>query len=258
MRDAKLRTPLECLHVALIDADDRAVAHAVTDSAGTFVLVAPAPGVYRVGFEIFGWEPQVGPLDALRAGEMREREYPLEFMRLFGSDSAASGDLVTTLRKREGPAWRSAIAATPDAPIRYPRPLLAGRASGGAVAQYVVDDRGRVRADSWRPIEFAHSEFLSSVRAHLPAMRYQPAQLEGRPVCQLVRNQVRFDWGPVPYITCLQLTDGQQFAVIGSRLPSGRTIAPSQAVNRSPSIVYGPAAQRAAGPYTRGPRSRGT
>ena len=199
-RDAKLRTPLECLHVALIDAEDHAVAHAVTDAAGTFVLVAPSPGVFRVGFEIFGWEPLAGPLDTLRAGEMREREYPLEFTRLVGSDSVAS-DLVTVLRKREGPAWRSALASTPDAQIRYPRQMLAGRASGGAVAQYVVDDRGRVRADSWRPIEFTNGEFLSSVRAHVPAMRYQPAQLDGRPVCQLVRNQVRFDWGPVPYIT---------------------------------------------------------
>jgi hypothetical protein len=200
-RDATLRTPLECLHVALIDAEEHAVAHAVTDSAGTFVLVAPSPGVYRVGFEIFGWEPLAGPLDTLRAGEMREREYPLEFTRLFGSDSVASADLVTTLRRREGPAWRSALAATPDAQIRYPRQMLAGRGSGVAVAQYVVDDRGRVRADSWRPIEFTNGEFLSSVRAHVPAMRYQPAQLDGRPVCQLVRNQVRFDWGPVPYIT---------------------------------------------------------
>ena len=44
-RDAKLHTPLECLHVALVDPSDRAVANAVTDAQGMFVLVAPEPGV---------------------------------------------------------------------------------------------------------------------------------------------------------------------------------------------------------------------
>ena len=71
-------TPLRCLHVALVDSSDRAVAHAVTDSIGTFVIVAPTPGAYRVGFEIFGWERLVGPVDTLRDGELRERAYPLD------------------------------------------------------------------------------------------------------------------------------------------------------------------------------------
>ena len=66
-RDARSSAPLRCLHVSLIDSTDRAVAHAVTDSAGTFVLVAPSPGIYRVGFEIFGWERLVGPVDTLEA-----------------------------------------------------------------------------------------------------------------------------------------------------------------------------------------------
>ena len=201
-RDAKLGTPLGCLHVSLIDADDRAVAHAVTDSAGTFVLVAPSAGVYRVGFELFGWERLVGPVDTLRDGEMRERAYPLQFTRLLRPDSASSGEMIAALRRREGPAWRSAAAATPDADIRYPKSMLATRTSGAVVAQYVVDERGRVRADSWRPIESTHDAFLVALRAHVPAMRYQPAQLDGRPVCQLLRNHVTFEWGvPVPIVT---------------------------------------------------------
>ena len=174
----------------------------MTDSAGTFVLVAPAPGVYRVGFEIFGWERLVGPVDTLRDGEMRERAYPIEFTRVLRADSASPADMLAALRRREGSAWRSALAATPDAPIRYPRAMLAEQASGGVIAQYVVDETGRVRADSWRPIESPNGEFLAALRAYLPAMRYEPARLDGRPVCQLVRNHVRFDWAvPVPYIT---------------------------------------------------------
>ena len=201
-RDARGGAPLTCLHVMLVDAEDNPVAHTVTDSAGTFVLVAPAPGVYRVGFEIFGWERLVGPVDTLRDGEMRERAYPIEFTRVLRADSASPADMLAALRRREGSAWRSALAATPDAPIRYPRAMLAEQASGGVIAQYVVDETGRVRADSWRPIESPNGEFLAALRAYLPAMRYEPARLDGRPVCQLVRNHVRFDWAvPVPYIT---------------------------------------------------------
>jgi hypothetical protein len=200
-RDARLGTPLACLHVALIDSTDRAVAHAVTDSSGTFVLVAPEPGVFRVGFELFGWERLVGPLDTLRAGDMRERVYPLEFTQPLRGDGAAPGDLMTALRRREGTGWRSAESANPDAPLRYPKSMLASRTSGGVVVQYVVHETGRVRADCWRPIEFTNTEFLGALRAHVPAMRYQPARLDGRPVCQLMRNQVKFDWAPVPYIT---------------------------------------------------------
>jgi hypothetical protein len=201
-RDARSGTPLACLHVALLDSSDHAVAHAVTDSAGTFVLVAPGPGAYRVGFEIFGWERLVGPVDTLRDGDMRERAYPLAFTSALRPDSTSPGEFFAALRAREGDGWRSAVADAPDAPIRYPRAMLAARTSGVAVAQYIVDESGRVRSDTWRPIESSNEEFLGALRAHVPAMRYQPARLDGRPVCQLLRNRVQFDWAsPVPYVT---------------------------------------------------------
>lgn len=201
-RDAATKTPLECLHVALVDSADRAVAHAVTDSAGTFVLVAPGPGTFRVRFELFGWERLVGPFDTLAAGEMKEREYPLAFEQALVSDGLTPAKWIDALRKREDGAWRSASAMTPDAPLRYPRVMIAGGTSGSVVAQYIVGERGTVRSASWRPLEFSHPEFLTAVRAAVPTLRYQPARIDGRPVCSLVRNRVTFDWGfPVPSIT---------------------------------------------------------
>ena len=200
-RDARSSAPLPCLHVTLLDSADHAVAHTVTDSAGTFVLVAPEPGVFRVGFELFGWERLAGPADTLRAGDMRERVYPLEFTQVLHSDADAPEDLIAALRRREGSGWRSAEAANADAPLRYPKAMVASRTSGDVVAQYVVDETGRVRAGSWRPIQFTNAEFLGALRAHVPAMRYKPARLDGRPVCELVRNQVKFDWALVPIIT---------------------------------------------------------
>jgi hypothetical protein len=192
-----LGTPLACLHVVLLDSAARAVAHTVTDSAGTFVLVAPAAGVYRVGFEILGWERLLGPVDTLRDGVMRERAYPLTF------GETPDGSLpAAELRRGDGASWRSAAASNPDADIRFPRSMRGSGTVGSVVAQYVVDARGRVRSDSWRPIDSTHPEYLAALRAHAPAMRYEPARLDGQPVCQLVRNQVKFEWvGPMPTVT---------------------------------------------------------
>jgi hypothetical protein len=201
-RDAATKAPLECLHVALVDSADHALAHAVTDSAGMFVLVTPGPGAYRVRFELFGWERLVGPLDTLANGEMKEREYPLAFDQALVNDGLAPAKWLEALRKRDDGAWRSASALTPDAPLRYPRSMIAAAASGSVLAQYVVGERGTVRSASWRPLAFTHPEFLAAMRAAVPTLRYQPARIDGHPVCSLVRNHVSFDWGfPVPGIT---------------------------------------------------------
>jgi hypothetical protein len=202
-RDAQSGAPLRCLHVMLVDSTDRAVAHTVTDSAGTFVVVAPTTGVYRVGFEIFGWERLVGPVDTLHDGELRERAYPLAFtVALHGDSLTPGGDLIAALRHRESDAWHSANVATPDAASRYPKRMALMRLSGDVVAQYVVNEQGRVPGDSWRPLTFTNEEFLTALRAHLPTMRYQPARLSGHPVCELVRNRVAFDWrSPLPLVT---------------------------------------------------------
>jgi hypothetical protein len=202
-RDASSGAPLRCLHVTLVDSTDHAVAHTVTDSTGTFVIVAPSAGVYRVGFEIFGWERLIGPVDTLRDGDLRERAYPLTFaVELHGDSLAAGGDLIAMLRRRESGAWHSASVGTPDVAIRYPRRMALARLSGNVLAQYVVNDQGRVPGDSWRPLSFTNDDFLVALRAHLPTMRYQPARLSGQPVCELVRNRVVFNWrAPLPLVT---------------------------------------------------------
>ena len=174
------------------------MAHAVTDSAGTFVLVAPGAGVYRVGFEILGWERLVGPADTLRDGEMRERAYPLAFgetpeRRVRRRPSCAGA------RARAGAAPRR----PPPTPTSASRGRCAGRARvGSVVAQYVVDPAGRVRSDSWRPIASTHADYLAALRAHAPAMRYEPARLDGSPSASSSATRCRFDWvGPMPTVT---------------------------------------------------------
>ena len=88
-RDAKLGTPLDCLHVALLDSAGRAIQHTVTDSSGQFMLEAPRPGRYRVQFLIYRWEPLVGPVDTLAEGAFKHRVYPLTFANMLVADTSS-------------------------------------------------------------------------------------------------------------------------------------------------------------------------
>lgn len=148
-RDAGLGTPLACLHVALIDSAEKAVAHTVTDAAGTFVLVAPRAGVYRVAFELLGWERLLGPADSLRDGEMRERVYPLAFADAPGPDGLPAAEL----RRGEGAGWRSAVAATPGERVQLIRVRGSGVRSPPRVLQRLPRSSsgcGSPRCASWR------------------------------------------------------------------------------------------------------------
>jgi hypothetical protein len=88
-RDAKLGTPLACLHVALLDSAGKAIQHTVTDAKGQFLLEAPRPGKYRVQFVIYRWEPLAGPVDTLTEGTSKQRVYPLTFANMLIADTSS-------------------------------------------------------------------------------------------------------------------------------------------------------------------------
>ena len=138
-------TPLRCLHVALVDSSDRAVAHAVTDSAGTFVIVAPSAGVYRVGVRDLrvGAARRPGGHAARRraararvSAHLRPRAAERQPRTGRRSPRGAAPPRERRLAQRERrrpPTWRSAIRSG----------WRSQRLSGDVVAQYVVDERGR-------------------------------------------------------------------------------------------------------------------
>ena len=178
-RDSKTGAPLECLHVVLADSADHAVAHTVTDSAGRFMLEAPHAGTYRVRFEIYGWEPLMGPLDTLAEGSFKQRRYPLDFEgillpknlpRRTVFDSAESVRAEHDRQEREAylrfyrelnaredsTAWMSRAMLPIKTKVRYPRELYDRRLQGFVVAQVIIDSTGKARSETWQPIRAAH------------------------------------------------------------------------------------------------------
>lgn len=215
-RDAKSGAPLECLHVALVDSTNRAVAHTVTDATGQFQLEAPHPGPYRVRFELFGWEALGGPLDTLADGDFKQRRYPLDFVNVMMPKGLPLRSILDTAesvhkqhdleekeaytrfyrelrQKEDSAAWTSReMRPLRGSRIRYPEGLRRQGVQGSVVEQVIIDSTGRPRADTWQTLRSAHRDFEKAVRSERDDWQFAPALLAGRPVCELTRGVVEF------------------------------------------------------------------
>jgi hypothetical protein len=207
-RDAKLGTPLACLHVALLDSAGRAIQHTVTDSVGQFLLEAPRPGKYRVQFLIYRWEPLAGPVDTLAEGTFKQRVYPLAFANMLVADTSsvrqqgaaakrdsrekvqAIDDLLRADESESG--WQSRRAMRFSYGLKYPEDLFTKGVGGSVLARFIVDATGLARPGSWVTLFASNPEFEDAVKSKLPDARWMPAQNAGKPVCELVMDFTRF------------------------------------------------------------------
>jgi protein TonB len=78
----------------------------------------------------------------------------------------------------------------------YPPALRAASLEGDVLVQFVVDSTGRVSPAVITIVRANHEQFADAVRRWLPRTRYAPAQANGRPVAQLVQQQVGFSLRP--------------------------------------------------------------
>jgi protein TonB len=74
----------------------------------------------------------------------------------------------------------------------YPAALRAAMIEGSVLLQFVVDSTGRVEPPSVAVLQPAHALFVESARRWLTRTRYTPAQIGGRPVRQLVQQELVF------------------------------------------------------------------
>jgi TonB family protein len=88
----------------------------------------------------------------------------------------------------EHPAARDPAS---DGPL-YPDYLRARGIEGSVVIRFIVDTLGHADSTTLRIVETSHPGFADAVRTALPRMLFIPAQLDGRPVPQLVMREFRF------------------------------------------------------------------
>jgi protein TonB len=75
----------------------------------------------------------------------------------------------------------------------YPDSLRKAGVTGDVVVQFVVDTAGYAELETVKVLRSTHAIFTESVRDVLPVMRFEPAELDGRKVRQLVQLPFRFN-----------------------------------------------------------------
>jgi protein TonB len=125
-------------------------------------------------------------------GGVRDRPTGTEAAPPEPSVVADSGDVnsspVYLAAELDKPVERDAASAGPA----YPEELRQKNVEGQVVAEWIVDTTGRADSTSFRVIESTHPLFTRAVRDVLPGMFFRPAELMGKPVRQLVRQQFKF------------------------------------------------------------------
>jgi TonB family protein len=80
-----------------------------------------------------------------------------------------------------------------DAPRpRYPDALRAANVEGDVVAQFVVDADGSVLPETFKVVRTTDDQFSEAVRKVVPTMQFDPAEVDGRHVKQLVTMPFTF------------------------------------------------------------------
>lgn len=100
-----------------------------------------------------------------------------------------SGDGVWTAGQVE-----QAVAVRPGSPTpQYPEMLRSSAVSGSVRMRFVVDSTGRVDFARVTVVHSDHLLFTRAVETALRRTRYLPAQIDGRPVAQLVEQTFAFE-----------------------------------------------------------------
>lgn len=82
---------------------------------------------------------------------------------------------------------------TPDSPQpRYPDRLKTANVEGQVLVEFVVDAGGRVVPGTLEVIQSSHDDFTQAIRDVLPQLRFQPAEVGGVRVPQLVQRPFVF------------------------------------------------------------------
>jgi protein TonB len=123
------------------------------------------------------------------AGDPPTVARPGDFARAPTDPAGGAGTTLTSPGGifREDQVEKQVAVLPGGSPPRYPEALRIAGVEGEVFAVFVVDERGRVEAESVRFLHSANELFESEVRATLGDMRFAPAEVGGRKVRQLVQ-----------------------------------------------------------------------
>ena len=165
------------MRVMLISLDSVAVDTSRTDSAGTFYLEAPRAGGYRLMLIRANGDQWEASQLSMSSEAFVQREF-----RVPRTTPYFEFEVTKPVRKK---GFRSPNPIYPDLQ------RMVGD-TGRVVAQFVVDTTGHVDMHTFKVIEMTHSAFIEPVRQSLVRASFEPAEINGRKVRQLVQQPFDF------------------------------------------------------------------
>lgn len=75
---------------------------------------------------------------------------------------------------------------------QYPESLRASGEEGEVLAEFVVNENGRVEMSTFKVLNSSNPAFTASVKRALSSMRFRPAKIGGRSVSQVVQQPFQF------------------------------------------------------------------
>jgi protein TonB len=138
------------------------------------VFVNPAVSISLPSLDI--------PLTTIGAADFRGN--PIGGSASFGAGTTIPEGTYATFRADQVEKQVSLLPGS--APPTYPEVLRVAGREGRVVAQFVVDEKGRVEENTIKLVRSENVLFDEAVRSALPGMRFAPAEIGGRKVRQLV------------------------------------------------------------------------
>ena len=188
VKDLSTNKTVGAARVALVDDSARVVATTIADSAtSTFYLDAPHAGRFRVLLFVSGIS-FVSPPESLSAAQSVEREFRVPSLSYANEAVYFASDVTKPVQPLH-----------PNAAPRYPDQQRSKGVTGSVTVTFVVDTTGRCEQKTTQVLRSTNAQFTSAVQAALPAMRFSPAELDGKRVRQVAQYTFAFGFlGNVP------------------------------------------------------------
>lgn len=107
-------------------------------------------------------------------------------------EGAPAGSAIDTDKNYAEFEVERAVSPISGTSVEYPEGMRSSGAEGQVLAEFVVNERGRVETSSFKVLESTNSAFTAAVKAALPRMRFRPAQIGKTNVSQVVQQAFVF------------------------------------------------------------------
>ena len=109
-----------------------------------------------------------------------------------GTEGAVAGTGVDTSKDYAQFEVEREVQAISGTSVRYPESMRSSGAEGEVLAQFVVNENGRVETGTFKVLNSSNAAFVQAVKNELPRMRFRPAQIGSTNVSQVVQQAFVF------------------------------------------------------------------